>query len=107
MRELGIKTSQIFLGSPISPALQIMSSDILQITTQFTEHSIANVASPCERTVCTTIIQPGEKRFYLAPEGMPNAPGRHVCQPCLQYYLRKHSTTARVVPTATNSSMSV
>lgn len=84
-----------------------MSSDVLQITTQFTEHSIANVASPCECPICTTIIQPGEERFYLAPEGMPNAPGRHVCQPCMQHYLKKHSTSARVVPTAVNSSTSV
>ena len=62
-----------------------MSSGLLQITAEFTEHSIANAASECERPSCATIIQPGEKRFYLAPDAMPNSPGRHVCGPCFQY----------------------
>ena len=79
-----------------------MSSGLLQITAEFTEHSIANVASECERSSCSTVIQPGQKRFYLAPEGKPNLSGRHVCEPCFQHYLKKRSTTARVVPTATN-----
>lgn len=80
-----------------------MSSGLLQITAEFTEHSIANVASKCERLSCATIILPGEKRFYLAQDGRPNSPGRYVCEPCFQHYLEKRSTTARVVPTATNS----
>ena len=76
---------------------------LLQITAEFTEHSIANVASKCDRPSCTTIIQPGEKRFYLAPDAKPNSPGRYVCEPCFQHYLGKRSTTARVVPTGTNA----
>lgn len=85
---------------------RVMSSGLLQITAEFTEHSIANVASECERPSCSTIIHPGEKHFYLAPDAKPNSPGRHVCEPCFQYYLKKRSTTARVVPTATNSGKS-
>jgi hypothetical protein len=81
-----------------------MSSGLLHIAAEFTEHSIAKFACECERSSCTTIIQPGEKRFYLAPDAKPNSPGRHVCGPCFQYYLGKRSTTARVIPTASNHS---
>ena len=85
-----------------------MSSGLLQITAEFTEHLIANVASECGRLTCATIIQPGEKHFYLAPDAnlKPNSPGRYVCEPCFQHYLRKRSTMARVVPMATNSGKS-
>jgi hypothetical protein len=76
-----------------------MSSNLLQISSQFTEDFIATSASPCERLECTTIIQPGEKRFYVAPHGRPDKPGKHICEPCMVYYLKKPSTTARVVPT--------
>ena len=82
------------------------SSGILQITAEFTEHSIANVPSECGRLSCTTIIQPGEKHFYLAPDAKPNSPGRYVCEPCFKHYLGKCSTTARVVPMATNAGKS-
>jgi hypothetical protein len=76
-----------------------MSSNLLQISSQFTEDCIATSASPCERLECTTVIQPGEKRFYVAPHGRPDKPGKHICEPCMVYYLNKLSTTARVVPT--------
>lgn len=74
-------------------------SNILQISSQFTEDCIATSASPCERNECTIVIQPGEKRFYVAPYGRPDKPGKHICEPCMVYYLNKPSTTARVVPT--------
>lgn len=83
-----------------------MSSGFLQISTEFTEHSIAKIASECEWPSCDTIIQPGGKQFYLAPEGKPNSPGHYVCQPCFQHYLVKCLTTACVVPTATASTSS-
>jgi len=76
-----------------------MSSDLLQISSQFTEDCIATRASPCERLGCNTVIQPGEKRFYVAPHGRPDKPGKHICEPCMAHYLKKPSTTARVIPT--------
>ena len=66
---------------PIWSTHQAMSSGFLQISTEFTEHSIAKIASECEWPSCDTIIQPGGKQFYLAPEGKPNSPGHYVCQP--------------------------
>ena len=76
-----------------------MSSNLLQISSHFTEDCVATSASSCERLECTTVIQPGEKRFYVAPHGRPDKPGKHICEPCMVYYLNKPSTTACVVPT--------
>lgn len=83
-----------------------MSLNILQLATEFTQDSVATVESPCERPSCSTIIQPGENRFYYGPEGRPDLPGRYVCQSCNKHYLNKKSTTARVVPTTAISSAS-
>lgn len=76
-----------------------MPSDLLQIASQFTEDCIATGVSPCERLECTTVIQPGEKHFYVAPHGRPDRPGKHICEPCMVYYMKKPSTTARVIST--------
>lgn len=75
-------------------SLDSMASNLLQITSQFTEDCIAITASPCQR--CSIIIQPGEKRFYVAPHDQPDKPGRYICGKCMDHYLRKSSTTARI-----------
>lgn len=77
-----------------------MALNILQLATEFTQDSIATVASPCERPSCSVIIQPGENRFYYGAAGRSDLPGRFFCQSCNKHYLDKRSTTARVVPTA-------
>ncbi len=79
-----------------------MASNLLQITSQFTEDCIATIASPCQR--CSNIIQPGKKRFYVAPQDQPDKPGRYICERCMDHYLKKPSTTARIGPAATMSS---
>jgi len=78
-----------------------MASNLLQITSQFTEDCIATIASPCQR--CSDIIQPGKKRFYVAPHDQPDKPGRYICERCMDHYLKKPSTTARIAPVATMS----
>lgn len=91
-----IETDRLFCLSP-------MASNIFQLASQYTEDSVATEASCCQRPSCSTIIQPGEPRLYVAPQGQSNQPGRYVCGPCMKHYLEKPSATARVqVPTATS-----
>lgn len=71
-------------------------SNILQIASQFTDNSVATTASECQRDICKTIIQPGEARFYVADHGNPDRPGRYICGPCMQHYMTKLATTARI-----------
>lgn len=75
----------------------------MEISSQFTEDAIASVATPCER--CSKIIQIGQKRLYVAPQGRPDKPGKYVCEQCMAHYLEKVSTTARAVPWATSISI--
>ena len=85
------------------PSIHAMSSNALQISSQFTEDCVATAASLCEHVECTTIIQPGEKCFYVAPHSRPDKPRKNICKPCMIYYLNKLSITAHVILTATVS----
>ncbi|KAF4618216.1 hypothetical protein D9613_011571 [Agrocybe pediades] len=60
-------------------------------STQFTENMLATSPSPCER--CKVVINPGEPRLYIAPQGRPDLPGKYVCKKCFDYYCSKPSTT--------------
>jgi len=81
----------------LSPHI-VYSMSSLHITTQFTEDMYATAQSSCDR--CKAVINPGQPRIYIAPQGQPNQPGKHVCEDCFSYYCKKPSTTARVVRTS-------
>jgi hypothetical protein len=74
----------------------------LQVLAEFTQDLIASEPTPCQRCM-DVIIQPGEKRYFVQDPKRPNLPGKYVCRTCMIHYANKAGTTARIVPTATNS----
>lgn len=70
--------------------------EILQITTEYTNNSVATTPSVCQRDSCQAAIQVGDPRFYVSEHGHPERPGRYICGPCMQHYMNKPVTTARI-----------
>lgn len=64
--------------------------------TEYTNNSVATTPSVCQRDSCQAAIQVGDPRFYVSEHGHPERPGRYICGPCMQHYMNKPVTTARI-----------